>query len=107
MEQVKLGTSGISVSRICLGTMTWGEQNTEQEAFAQMDYALERGVNFWDTAEMYPVPPRAETQGETERYIGNWFARNGRRDEVILASKVTGRSNRSWVRATHRCRRSA
>ena len=98
MEQVKLGTSGISVSRICLGTMTWGEQNTEQEAFAQMDYALERGVNFWDTAEMYPVPPRAATQGETERYIGHWFARNGRRDEVILASKVTGRSNRSWVR---------
>lgn len=98
MKQVKLGSSGISVSRICLGTMTWGEQNSEPDAFAQMDYALERGVNFWDTAEMYPVPPRAETQGETERYIGNWFARNGRRTEVVLASKVTGRSNRSWVR---------
>ena len=98
MKQLKLGNSIIKVSKICLGTMTWGEQNSQSEAFAQMDYALERGVNFWDTAEMYPVPPREETVGETERYIGNWFARSGRRSEVVLASKVTGRSNRSWVR---------
>ena len=98
MKKEKLGNSEISVSKICLGTMTWGEQNTEGEAFAQMDYALERGVNFWDTAELYPVPPRAETTGRTETYIGNWFARGRRRGEVVLASKVTGRSNRAWVR---------
>ena len=98
MKQEKLGNSDISVSRICLGTMTWGEQNTEGEAFAQMDYALDRGVNFWDTAELYPVPPREQTTGLTETFIGNWFARSRRRSEVVLATKVTGRSNRSWVR---------
>jgi len=98
MKYKKLGNSGINVSMICLGTMTWGEQNSQAEAFEQMDYALERGVNFWDTAEMYPIPANEKTAGETERYIGNWFAQNGRRDEVILATKVTGRSDRAWVR---------
>lgn len=98
MKYRNLGDSGIKVSLICLGTMTWGEQNTREEALAQMDYALERGVNFWDAAEMYPVPTRKETQGETERCIGEWFSRTGRRHEVVLATKVTGRSERSWIR---------
>lgn len=98
MKYKKLGNSEIAVSMICLGTMTWGEQNSQAEAFEQMDYALERGVNFWDTAEMYSIPANEKTAGETERYIGNWFAQNGRRNEVILATKVTGRSDRSWVR---------
>ena len=82
--------NGQAVSRICLGTMTWGEQNTEQEAHAQIDYALEHGINFMDAAEMYPVPPRAETQGRTEQYIGSWFANSGRREDWILATKATG-----------------
>ncbi|MCE2964432.1 MAG: NADP(H)-dependent aldo-keto reductase [Alphaproteobacteria bacterium] len=91
MEQRLLGTSGIKVSALCLGTMTWGEQNTQDEGFAQMDYALERGVNFWDTAELYPVPPDPAKQGRTEEIIGNWFAsRPGKRAEVILATKVKG-----------------
>ena len=85
-----LGHSDIQFSRICLGTMTWGEQNTQDEAFEQMDYALENGVNFWDTAELYSVPPRAETYGRTEEIIGNWFAKHGRRSEVVLASKIAG-----------------
>lgn len=85
-----LGNTDIQVSRICLGTMTWGEQNTQSEAFEQMDYALDQGVNFWDTAELYSVPPRAETYGATETMIGNWFAKNGRRDDVVLASKIAG-----------------
>ena len=82
--------NGHAVSRICLGTMTWGEQNTEQEAHAQIDYALEHCINFMDAAEMYPVPPRAETQGRTEQYIGSWFANSGRREDWILATKATG-----------------
>ena len=82
--------NGRAVSRICLGTMTWGEQNTEQEAHAQIDYALEHGINFMDAAEMYPVPPRAETQGRTEQYIGTWFANSKRREDWILATKATG-----------------
>lgn len=98
MKYQELGDSGISVSKICLGTMTWGEQNTRHEAISQMDYALERGVNFWDAAEMYPVPTRKETQGETERCIGAWFKQTNRRHDVVLATKVTGRSDRSWIR---------
>ncbi len=98
MKYRELGESGIQVSLICLGTMTWGEQNTREEALAQMDYALEHGVNFWDAAEMYPVPPRKETQGDTERCIGDWLKRTGRRHDVVLATKVTGRSDRSWIR---------
>ncbi|KUJ71899.1 NADP(H)-dependent aldo-keto reductase [Thiomicrospira sp. WB1] len=85
-----LGHTNIEVSEICLGTMTWGEQNTQAEAFEQMDYALAQGVNFWDTAELYPVPPKAETYTRTETIIGNWFAQNGRREEVILATKMAG-----------------
>ena len=98
MKYKQLGDSNIEVSLICLGTMTWGEQNSEAEAFDQMDYALSRGVNFWDAAEMYPVPINQETSGDTERIIGNWFKKTGRRDEVILATKVIGRSDRTWMR---------
>lgn len=90
MQTRKLGRTDIDVSLICLGTMTWGEQNTEQEAFEQLDYATSEGVNFIDAAEMYPVPPRAETQGLTEAYLGNWLAQRGRRDDLVIASKVTG-----------------
>ncbi len=98
MKYRKLGHTDIDVSLICLGTMTWGQQNSQAEAFAQMDYALDQGVNFWDAAEMYPVPTKAETSGETERIIGNWLAKNGRRDDIVLASKVSGRSDRIWIR---------
>jgi len=90
MNYKKLGNTDIDVSTICLGTMTWGEQNTQKEAFQQMDYALDQGVNFWDTAELYSVPPKAETYGHTEIIIGNWFKENKKRDKVILASKVAG-----------------
>jgi aryl-alcohol dehydrogenase-like predicted oxidoreductase len=92
MDYRPLGTTGVKVSALCLGTMTWGEQNTEAEAHAQMDRALEHGINFFDVAEMYPVPPKAETQGATESCIGSWFVASGKRDHVILATKVTGRS---------------
>lgn len=88
MDYRPLGRTGIQVSKICLGTMTFGEQNTEAQAHEQMDYALERGVNFFDTAEMYAVPPKPETQGLTESYIGSWFAKQGQRDKVILATKI-------------------
>lgn len=90
MKQIPLGQSGLTVSEYCLGTMTWGTQNTEAEAHDQIAMAMEQGVNFWDTAEMYPTNPvTAEKVGDTEVIIGNWFARNGR-DKVILATKVTG-----------------
>jgi len=84
----ELGRTGMQVSRICLGTMTWGRQNTQEQAFEQMDYALDQGVNFIDTAELYAVPPSAETYGATESIIGNWFKARGGRDKVILASKI-------------------
>ena len=91
MQQLRLGHTGISVSKLCLGTMIWGSQNTQAEAHAQADLALAAGVNFWDTAEMYPVNPvLAETIGRTEEIIGNWFAARGGRDRVVLASKVAG-----------------
>ena len=90
MNYRKLGNTDLEVSTICLGTMTWGEQNTEQEGFEQMDFALDKGVNFWDTAELYSVPPRAETFGHTEIIIGNWFEKNKKREKVILATKVAG-----------------
>jgi aryl-alcohol dehydrogenase-like predicted oxidoreductase len=93
MQTRKLGSTDIDVSLICLGTMTWGEQNNEQEAFEQLDYATSEGVNFIDAAEMYPVPPRAETQGLTETYLGNWLAKRGRRDDLVIASKVAGPGN--------------
>ncbi|KKJ76116.1 aldo/keto reductase [Kiloniella litopenaei] len=92
MEYTKLGRTDIKVSEICLGTMTWGEQNTQDEAFEQMDYALDKGINFFDTAEIYAVPPKAETYGRTEEIIGNWFQERGNRDKVVLASKVAGPS---------------
>lgn len=90
MEYRQLGRSGIDVSLICLGTMTWGEQNSEAEAHEQLDYAVNQGVNFIDTAEMYPVAPRKETQGLTEQYLGNWLAKRSDRDRLIIASKVSG-----------------
>ena len=86
----KLGHTNIEVSKICLGTMTFGEQNTEKEAHEQLDFSLEHGVNFIDTAEMYPVPPNSKTQGLTEKYIGSWLKKRNNRDDVIIASKVTG-----------------
>lgn len=93
MEYRTLGHSDIKVSKICLGTMTWGTQNSESQAHEQMDYALSRDVNFFDTAEIYPVTPiGAETQGRTEEYIGMWFEKSGHRDKVILATKVMGRA---------------
>jgi aryl-alcohol dehydrogenase-like predicted oxidoreductase len=82
--------AGREVSKICLGTMTWGQQNTEVEAHEQISYALERGINMLDAAEMYPVPPRAETQGRTEKYIGTWFKKTGLRDSYVLATKAAG-----------------
>lgn len=88
-----LGSSNLTVSHLCLGTMTFGEQNTEQEAFEQLDYALSRGINFIDTAELYPVPPRPDTQGSTETIVGNWLAARGNRKDVVLATKVTGRGD--------------
>ncbi|WP_415275734.1 aldo/keto reductase [Candidatus Pelagibacter sp. Uisw_116] len=97
MNYKKLGNTDLKVSTICLGTMTWGEQNTQNEGFEQMDYALDQGVNFWDTAEIYSVPPREETFGHTETIIGNWFEKSKKRDKVILASKVCG-PMREYVR---------
>lgn len=90
MQTRPLGTTGIEVSRLCLGTMTFGEQNSEAEAHEQLDRAVAFGINFIDTAEMYPVPPKAETQGSTERYIGSWLKQRGSRDDVIIATKASG-----------------
>ena len=100
MEFRKLGNTDIDVSLICLGTMTWGEQNSEKEAHEQLDYALDSGINFIDTAELYPVPPKKETQGLTDQYIGNWIGLRKNRDKFILASKVTGRSGMDWFRGS-------
>ncbi len=95
MHYHRLGRTDLKVSRICLGTMTWGEQNSEAEAHEQLDYALEAGINFIDTAELYPVPPRAETQGRTEAYIGSWLKGRKCRDRIVLASKVAGPAART------------
>ena len=97
MKYRKLGRTDLDVSVIGLGTMTWGFQNTEQDGFEQMDYALDQGVSFFDTAEMYAIPPSADTFGATETIIGNWFATRLNRDKVILASKITG-PGLPWVR---------
>jgi aryl-alcohol dehydrogenase-like predicted oxidoreductase len=94
MDYRRLGRSDITVSTLCLGTMTWGEQNTEAEAFEQLDYAVDQGINFLDTAEMYAVPPRAETFGRSEEIIGNWLASRGSRDRLVVATKVSGPSDR-------------
>lgn len=90
MKYTTLPHTNIKVSKICLGTMTWGNQNTQEEGFKQMDYALDQGVNFFDTAELYPVPATAETYADTERIIGNWFKKSRNRDKVVLASKIAG-----------------
>ena len=92
MQFRPLADTGILLPEICLGTMTFGEQNTQEQAFQQLDYALDQGLYFWDTAEMYPVPPKPETQGATERMIGNWIAARGGRDKLFLASKIAGPS---------------
>jgi len=93
MDYRQLGRTNLNVSAICLGTMTWGEQNSETEAFAQIERAKSAGINFIDTAEMYPVPPKAETYATTERYIGNYFKSRGDRADWILASKIAGPGN--------------
>ncbi|NNG22715.1 aldo/keto reductase [Telluria aromaticivorans] len=99
MDRRQLGQSELMVSKACLGSMTFGEQNLETEAHSQLDYALERGINFIDTAEMYPVMARAETQGVTERFIGSWLKKTGRRSEVVLATKIAGpNTNMPWIR---------
>ena len=90
MNYKKLGNTDIDVSTICLGTMTWGEQNTPEDGFEQMDYALDNGINFFDVAEMYPSPCRKETFGETEKVVGNWFKERKKRDKIILATKISG-----------------
>ena len=97
MNFKKLGNTDLKVSTICLGTMTWGEQNSQKEAFEQMNYALNCGVNFFDAAEIYPSPCKEETYGETERIIGNWFNQNKNRNRVVLASKVAG-PGLPWIR---------
>jgi len=106
MEYRRLGRSDIRVSSLCLGSMTWGEQNNEAEGHAQLDRAFNRGINFIDTAEMYAVPTRAETQGESERIIGSWIAGGAvPRDRIVLATKVTGRSDRfTWIRGSDETR---
>ena len=99
MKYRKLGTTDLDVSVICLGTMTWGEQNSQNEAFDQMNYSIERGVNFFDTAELYAVMPRKETYGKTEEIIGNWFLEKKNRDKVILATKIASKSDGlEWIR---------
>jgi aryl-alcohol dehydrogenase-like predicted oxidoreductase len=98
MDLRPLGRTDIKVPAICLGTMTYGEQNSEAEGHAQMDYALDRGVNFLDTAELYAIPPRPETQGSTERIIGTWMKARANRSRIILATKVIGRSSNTWFR---------
>lgn len=97
MEYRKLGRTDLELSAIGLGTMTWGVQNTQADGFEQMDYALEQGINFFDTAEMYAIPPNADTYGTTETIIGNWFASRKKRDKVMLATKMSGPGNK-WIR---------
>ena len=97
MKFKKLGTTNLDVSLICLGTMTWGTQNTEKEAFEQMDYSVEEGINFFDTAELYSVPPNSDSYGKTEVMIGNWFEKRKNRKKIILATKVAG-PGCNWIR---------
>jgi Predicted oxidoreductases (related to aryl-alcohol dehydrogenases) len=100
MKYRKLGNTDIDVSVICLGTMTFGEQNSQEEGFQQMDYALDRGVNFFDTAELYAVMPKKETYGKTEEIIGNWIKERKNRDKIILASKIASKAedDLTWIR---------
>ena len=96
MKYKNLGTTNLKTSLICLGTMTFGQQNTENDAHQQMDMASSYGINFFDTAELYAIPPKAETQGLTEKFIGSWFKQRANRDQIILASKVAG-PGAGWV----------
>lgn len=96
MQYRKLGNTEIDISVICLGTMTWGQQNTLEQAFEQMDYALSQGVNYFDTAELYPIPPKAKTYGRTEEIIGEWLQARGTRDQIVLASKIAG-PGEDWI----------
>ena len=98
MDYRELGRTGLKISSLCLGTMTFGEQNSEADGHAQMDYAVERGINIFDAAEIYPVPPKPETQGRTEAIIGTWLAARGNRDKVMIATKVAGRGKMTWLR---------
>lgn len=98
MDYRELGRTGLKVSTLCLGTMTFGEQNSEADGHAQMDYAFERGINIFDAAEIYPVPPKPETQGRTETIIGTWLTARGMRDKVMIATKVAGRGKMTWLR---------
>ena len=93
----KLGNTNLKVSLICLGTMTWGEQNSQKDAFKQMDYAEDCGINFFDTAELYSIPPNKKTYGKTEEIIGNWFKEKNNREKIILATKISG-PGPSWIR---------
>jgi len=98
MQYRELGRTGAKVSGLCLGTMTFGEQNTEAEGHAQMDYAVDSGINIFDASEIYPIPPKPETQGRTEAIIGTWLAARNNRDKVMVATKVAGRGKMSWLR---------
>jgi hypothetical protein len=98
MQHRKLGRTGLDVSLVCLGTMTFGEQNSEAEGHAQLDRARDAGVNFLDAAELYPIPPKPETQGRTEEIVGSWLAARGGRDKVVVATKAVGRSVMEWFR---------
>ena len=95
MKYTQLGDTDITVSRVCLGSMTWGKQNTEAEGQQQLDFAVNQGINFIDTAEMYPVPPDADSYGRTETIIGNWLNKRSDRDQLIIASKVCAWSERA------------
>ena len=92
MEYSTLPYTDIKVSKICLGTMTWGKQNTEEEGHGQMDYAVDAGINFFDTAELYPIPAHPDRYADTEKIIGTWFQKNGNRDKIVLASKIAGKA---------------
>jgi len=98
MEKNRLGTTDIQVSSLCLGTMMYGDQINDKDAFEQMDACFDRGINFFDTAELYTIPPKPETRGNSERIVGEWIKARGVRDKIILASKVTGRSPMTWIR---------
>lgn len=98
MKYKKLGNTDIDVSLICLGSMNWGEQNTEKEGHEQLDYAISKGINFIDTAEIYPIPPNEDSQGGTEKYIGSWMKKRKNRKDLIIASKVSGRSELTYLR---------
>ncbi len=101
MQYAQLPHTDIEVSKICLGTMTWGKQNTEAEGFAQMDYAVDQGINFFDTAELYPIPAHPDRYAHTEIIIGNWFKKTGKREDIILASKIAGRGDfTKFIRST-------